>query len=153
MGMKKLAILTLAALGFATLMLYMLGGHNRPATRPAAENVPKALVFSGKLDIRTMDDLRVGGRRILLCGVGFTRPRALEPIVREQARQAHQGRQVDCVQVGGGTPCDGRMGASFEGAVAVQCRTAQGTDLAQEFSEQGYMCGLPTQSGDIYRNC
>jgi len=119
MGMKKLAILTLAALGFATLMLYMLGGHNRPATRPAAENVPKALVFSGKLDIRTMDDLRVGGRRILLCGVGFTRPRALEPIVREQARQAHQGRQVDCVQVGGGTPCDGRMGASFEGAVAV----------------------------------
>ncbi|HMN14344.1 hypothetical protein [Aquamicrobium defluvii] len=153
MGTKKIVVLILAALGFATLMLYMLTTQNRPLTPSAERNTRQALVFSGKLDIRTMDDLRIGGRKILLCGVGFTRPRALEPMAREQARKAHQRQQFDCVQVGGGTPCDGRMGTSFDGVAVVQCRTAQGADLAQELSEQGYLCDLPAQSGGIYRNC
>lgn len=153
MTMKKMALLVLAALGFATLMLYMLGGQDRSATRPAAGNAPEPLAFSGKLDIRAMDDLRVGGRKVMLCGVGFTRPRTLEPIAREQARKGHQGRDLDCVQVGGGTPCDGRVSPTFGDAVVAQCRTAQGTDLAQELSEQGYLCDLPAQSGGTYRNC
>lgn len=110
-------------------------------------------MFSGKLDIRTMDDLRVGGRKVLLCGVAFTRSRGLEPIVRDQARRAYQGQQLDCIQVGGGTPCDGRASPVFGDAVVAQCRTAQGGDLAHQLSSDGYLCDLPAQSGSIYKGC
>lgn len=153
MSMKKTAFLLVAVLSFATLMLYMLTGHDRVATPSRTETAREAIVFSGKLDIRAMDDLRVGGRKVLLCGVAFTRPRSLEPIVRDQARRAYQGQQLDCIQVGGGTPCDGRASPVFGGAVVAQCRTAQGADLAHQLSSDGYLCDLPAQSGSIYKGC
>lgn len=153
MSMKKTAFLLVAVLGFVTLMLYMLAGYDRPKATSRTETAREAIVFSGKLDIRAMDDLRVGGRKVLLCGVAFTRPRSLEPIVRDQARRAYQGQQLDCIQVGGGTPCDGRASPVFGDAVVAQCRTAQGADLAHQLSSDGYLCDLPAQSGSIYRGC
>lgn len=153
MNAGRLAILTVVGLCFATLVLYLLvarqgqGGGRREAP-PAA---PAS--FSGKLDIRAMDDMRVGGRKLVLCGVTFAKPRAMEQVVREQARRGFQGRQVDCMQVGGGTPCDGRAAASFGGATVAQCRTSEGLDLAREFAERGYLCDLPAQSGGAYRGC
>lgn len=153
MRIKKLSLFVIAALGFATLMLYMLAGHERGRQRPGVETVREALVFSGKLDIRTMDDLRIGGRKILLCGVAFKRPRDLEAIARAQARRAYQGQQFDCVQVGGGTPCDGRASPAFGNVVVAQCRNAQEADLAHQLSNDGYLCDLPAQSGGIYKSC
>lgn len=153
MTMKKIALIMLAALGFATLMLYMLTGQGRSTRPPVAGSAPAALVFNGKLDIRAMDDLRVDGRRIILCGVSFTKPRSLESVARDLARKVYQGQQLSCVQVGGGTPCDGRVGASFNGAVVVQCHTEQGADIAREMSDRGFLCDLPAQSGSIYSDC
>lgn len=153
MSIKKGGGLALAALGFATLILYMLAGQKLLEPRREAQTITEAIVFSGKLDIHAMDDLRIGGRKILLCGVAYKKPRHLEAIVRDQARKIYQGKEFDCVQVGGGTPCDGKASPTFGGAIVAQCRSAGGDDLALQLSEGGYLCDLPAQSGGIYRAC
>lgn len=153
MSIKKGALLALAALGFATFILYMLAGQKPLGPPRDAQTATEAIVFSGKLDIHTMDDLRIGGRKILLCGVAYKKPRDLEAIVRDQARKIYQGREFDCVQVGGGTPCDGKASSTFGGAIIAQCRNAGGDDLALQLSNGGYLCDLPAQSGGIYRAC
>ncbi|RUW62298.1 hypothetical protein [Mesorhizobium sp. M7A.F.Ca.US.008.03.1.1] len=47
--------------------------------------------FDGKLAIPSVDDLRVGGRKILLCGAAFSRPQAMRLLVTEAARQTTRG--------------------------------------------------------------
>lgn len=153
MPIRRLILLALAALFFATAMLYLLtdrrGGPRTEKSAVAAEPV----AFGGKLDIRTMADLRVGGRKVMLCGVSFNRPASLEPLAREQARQVFQGREVNCVQVGGGTPCDGRVAPVFQDVPVMQCREADGSDIARALSDSGYLCDVPMQSGGAYHAC
>lgn len=154
MNIKTFAIIAVAALCFMTLMLYLLIGvrgpdANRQGTKPAQE----PLTFSGRLDIRLMTDLRVAGRKVILCGVSFNKPAALEPLVREQARRAFQGTEVECAQVGAGTPCDGNVAASFNAVPVVQCRRQDGADIAGKLSEAGFLCDMPVQSGSVYNAC
>lgn len=151
---RTFAFLAFAALCFATLMLYLLAGRDQQEAMPggAAAAKPPAM-FSGKLDIRTLTDLRVGGRKIMLCGVSFARPASMEPFMREQARRVFQGAEIACVQVGGGTPCDGRAASGFDGAIVAQCRTTDGTDIAGKLADSGYLCDLPAQSGGAYHAC
>lgn len=154
MNLRKLALLVLAALCFATLVLYLLAARSRDEagsrTKPASS---ESVAFSGMLDIRAMDDMRVGGRKIVLCGVSFAKPRAMEKLVRGEARYAFQGRQLNCIQVGGGTPCDGRVAASFGDSLVAQCFTEERLDVARELTARGYLCDRPAQSGGIYRSC
>ncbi|MFC3208859.1 hypothetical protein [Aquamicrobium soli] len=154
MTIKSLAIIVVAALCFATLMLFLLVGRGgRDGTRAGTKATTAVAMFSGKLDIRTMADFRVAGRRVMLCGVSFSKPASMEPLVREQARSSFQNSEVDCVQVGGGTPCDGRSAPVFEGGPVVQCRGSDGSDIAQVLSESGYLCDVPAQSGGAYKAC
>jgi len=147
-------MLVLATLCFATFVLHLLAARSHDRTAASnwqAENVPAA--FGGRLDIRTMDDLRVGSRKIMLCGVSFAKPRALEQFIRMEARRAFQSTQLDCVQVGGGTPCDNRAAASFGDALVAQCFTSDKLDIAREFSARGFLCDLPALSGGVYHAC
>jgi hypothetical protein len=154
MTLRKLTLLVLASLCFATLMLYLLVGRShREAGRHDFAAAKPAVEFSGRLDIRTMTDLRVHGRKMMLCGVLYAKPASMEPLVREQARRMFQGTEVECVQVGGGTPCDGRAAPSFDGAIVAQCRTKDGSDIARKLSDSGYLCDLPAQSGGVYHAC
>ncbi len=154
MTIRSLAIVVVAALCFATLMLFLLVGRDeRRTTHAGAEATKAAATFSGKLDIRTMVDLRVGRQRVTLCGVSFSKPASMEPLVRKQARSSFQNSEVDCVQVGGGTPCDGRSAPVFEGGPVVQCRGPDGSDIATALSASGYLCDVPAQSGGAYKAC
>ncbi|MGB3900548.1 MAG: hypothetical protein WA973_18580 [Mesorhizobium sp.] len=154
MTIRSLAAIVVAALCFATLMLFLLVGRGeREAPRAGAEATNAAATFSGKLDIRTMVDLRVGRQRVTLCGVAFNKPASMEPLVREQARSSFQDSEVDCVQVGSGTPCDGRSAPVFEGGPVVQCRGPDGSDIARALSEASYLCDVPAQSGGAYKAC
>ncbi|MFC5385295.1 hypothetical protein ACFPLB_04845 [Aquamicrobium segne] len=153
MNRKKIVFLILAVLGFAVFILSLLSTQERRRPDQNAPKTAEALVFSGKLDIRTLDDLRIGGRKILLCGVAFKKPRNLEALAREQARKVYQGKTFECVQVGGATPCDGRAASTFGDAIVAQCRAADGGDLAEQLSKDGYLCDLPAQSGGLYRAC
>lgn len=154
MNLRKIAFLALATLCFATLILYLLVARSQDeAGRRAKAGSREPVAFSGSLDIRAMDDMRVGGRKIVLCGVSFARPRAMEKLVREEARRTFQGRRLDCIQVGGGTPCDGRAAASFGGSLVAQCFTEERLDVARELAARGYLCDRPAQSGGVYRGC
>jgi hypothetical protein len=152
MRFRKLAAWTLAALLFVSAILFVLAGRDSQENKRAATTI-NPLVLSGLFDIRTMADIRVAGRKVVLCGVSFDKPAALEPLVREQARRTFQRSKVDCIQVGGGTPCDGRAAPVFENMPVVQCRRSDGSDIAHELSDLGYLCDVPTQSGGAYRAC
>ena len=152
MSLKKAAFLGLAILSFvAVFMAVLMAQKNRPRPQKPA---PVALAsIEGKLDIRSIDDIRVGGRKILLCGVAFAKPRSMRALVTEAARRDYQGKAVKCRPVGAGTPCDGKTAAKFDGSTIVQCMTAAGVDLAAEFSERGFLCDVPAQSGGHYKAC
>jgi hypothetical protein len=151
MALKKTAFLALALIVFAAgFTALLMAQRDKPrAARPAAVQAP----IEGKLDIRAIDDLRVGGAKILLCGVSATRPRAMRGLLTEAARRDYQGRPVSCRRIGAGTPCDGNVAAKFGDATVVQCLTAEGVDIAAAFSAAGYLCDVPGQSGGAYTAC
>lgn len=103
--------------------------------------------------MRSFSDFRVGGKSILLCGVTNRGPAAMQDLLLGAARRAFEGHAVSCVPVGQGTPCDGRVSASFGRSTVVQCHTEDGVDVAAALAEQGILCDLPGQSGGAYKSC
>ncbi|WP_077381238.1 hypothetical protein [Mesorhizobium prunaredense] len=98
-------------------------------------------------------DLRVAGRKIVLCGVAFTKPQSLRAIVTDAARRDYQGLALTCKPVGKGTPCDGNIASKLGDAIVVQCLTPDGADLAAKLAENGILCGQPAQAGSTYKSC
>lgn len=151
MSLKKFALLALVVLGFAAAFTAVLTAQKNRARpqKPVAVLPP----IEGKLDIRSIDDLRVGRHKILLCGVAFAKPPSMRALVTEAARRDYQGEPVICKRVGAGTPCDGKMASRFGESVVVQCLTNGDIDLAATFSDRGFLCDVPAQSGGLYRTC
>lgn len=153
MSFRNIALLAVAALAFGVLFLGILVSQrskpNVPATKPAAALQP----LEGKLAIQSVDDLRVGGRKILLCGAAFTKPQAMRAMVTEAARRDYQGLVLSCKPVGAGTPCDGNIASTFGEARVVQCFTPDGMDLAAQLIRAGILCGQPSQAGATYAPC
>lgn len=152
MSAKQIILSIFAALCFSTLVLYLLV-ENRANTAASRKAPAAPTSFGGRLDIQRIDDLRVGGRKIILCGVSFAKPPALEQLARDQARRAFQGVDVICTAVGNGTPCDGRVAPRFNDAVVAQCFTADKRDIAAELSARKILCDRAGQSGGVYPAC
>ena len=154
MNMRKVTVLVLMGLCFCTLILYLLVDYRQGAPSIRANTaLETSLRFSGRLTIQSMSDLRVAGRKIILCGVSFTKSKQIEKLVLESARRAFQGTEVKCVQVGGGTPCDGKAAKRFGDAMVAQCFVEDQGDLALRLRERGFLCDLPAQSGGRYKGC
>lgn len=152
MSFRQKGMLALIALAFAAIFLGIVVKQKKSNT--SAPRPTEALEqFDGKLSIRAIDDLRVAGRKVLLCGAGFTKPRSMQAMATEVARRDYQGRSVKCKLVGTGTPCDGNIASKFGDALVVQCFMADGTDLAAKLIESGLLCGQPAQAGSTYRTC
>ncbi|OWK21373.1 hypothetical protein AJ88_22820 [Mesorhizobium amorphae CCBAU 01583] len=134
------------AVGF---MAVIVSQRDKPRPKPRVTLSP----FTGHLNIPSIDDLRVGGRKIVLCGAASTKPLALRDMVTEAARRDFQGMILNCKPVGSGTPCDGKTGASLGDAVVVQCLMPDGGDLAAVLTQRGLLCGQLEQVGAIYRAC
>lgn len=134
------------AVGF---MAVIVSQRDKPRPPPRATLSP----FTGHLNIPSIDDLRVGGRKIVLCGAASTKPPPLRDMATEAARRDFQGMVLNCKPVGLGTPCDGKTGARLGDAVVVQCTTPEGGDLAAVLTQRGLLCGQPGQVGATYRAC
>lgn len=153
MSVKKVGLLTfiamIFAMGFLSVILIQKSRLNATVTMPSTLLQP----FHGKLAIVAIDDFRVSGYRILLCGVGFTRPQSMRELVTEAARREFQGLALTCNPVGTGTPCDGRIASKFGDKLVVQCFTSDGMDLAAKLVENGILCGQTAQAGSAYKPC
>ncbi|MER9228551.1 hypothetical protein NKI39_23510 [Mesorhizobium sp. M0664] len=153
MSIRKVAVFAFIALAFAGgfLVIIVTKGTNihAPALKPVAAMTP----FEGKLVVQSIDDLRVGGRKIVLCGVAFAMPQSMRAVVTEAARREYQGLALRCKPVGSGTPCDGNVTSTFRGAIVAQCLTPDGMDLAAKLVEIGMLCGQPAQAGLTYKSC
>lgn len=116
-----MAVLAFIALAFAGVFLFIVinMGTNIRAQAPKPVDVPTS--FEGKLDVQSIDDLRVAGRKIVLCGVAFTKPQSMRVMVTEAMRRDYQGLALTCKPVGLETPCDGNVAPKFRDAVVVQC--------------------------------
>ncbi|TJU89837.1 MAG: hypothetical protein E5Y15_01525 [Mesorhizobium sp.] len=153
MSFKKLSLLALLCLAFAVGFFAIIVEKGTPRRPPPPK--PQAAIepFDGKLFIQAVDDLRVGKRKIVLCGVAFTKPGSMRALVTEAARRGYQGVALTCKPVGMGTPCDGNVATKFGDAIVVQCLTSDGADLAAKLAENGILCGQPAQAGSTYKSC
>ena len=96
------------------------------------------------------DTFDVAGETIRLCGVdapehgdnGFA-----EAIVA--LSEITTKRSVRCLQVGGGTVCDGRSRSTNNGRVVAQCFVGE-QDLAAELMRRGVVCDWVRFSGGHY---
>lgn len=88
--------------------------------------------------------------KIRLCGIdapergeaGYRRAgEALASMVKDKT--------VRCIQVGGGTPCDGRSKPTNRGRIVAQCFASQ-SDIAGELVRGGFACDWVKFSGGHY---
>lgn len=89
--------------------------------------------------------------RIRFCGIDA--PEQGEPGYAE-SRNALQmlisGKSINCIQVGNGTPCDGRSKPTNGGRIVAQC-FIDGRDIATMMIRDGYACDWIKFSGGHYR--
>ena len=136
---------------FVIVSFILTGLQNDRLARTHQERIPAS--FQGRLSIRSMENIMVGGYRVVLCGVSSRRVGALQGLIVQTVRKEYEQLMVSCKTVGNGTPCDGRSTNKAGSSLIVQCVTPSGSDLALEFSERGFLCDEPTQSGGRYKAC
>ncbi|MER8778854.1 hypothetical protein [Mesorhizobium sp. M0977] len=153
MSIGKVAVLAFIALAFVGGFLFIIVNKGTNRFSPAPKPVAILSAFDGKLAIESIDDLRVAGRKIVLCGVAFAKPQSMRVMVTETMRRDYQGLALTCKPVGLGTPCDGNVAPKFRDAIVVQCLTLGGMDLAAKLVEAGILCGQPAQAGSTYKTC
>ena len=122
-----------------------------------ATTTAHAAEFSGSVDrIADGDTFWVcdasACHKIRLCGIDA--PEKGEPGYHESAealRKLVEGKTVRCVQVGDGTPCDGRSEPTNHDRIIAQC-FADEADIAVPLVEQGFACDWVRFSGGTYSN-
>jgi micrococcal nuclease len=118
------------------------------ATNAAAQLSGRATVIDGD-DIVLLAE---GGRttRLRLCGIDA--PERECPGYKEatdELRALVEGKQVRCIQVGDGTPCDGRSRPTNRDRIVAQC-FVESTDIAGKLVERGFACDWERFSGGYY---
>ena len=90
--------------------------------------------------------------KIRVCGINA--PERGEPGYHESGealRKLVEGKAVRCIQVGNGTPCDGRSKPTNYNRIVAQC-FVDGADIAASMIEQGFACDWIKFSGGAYSN-
>jgi micrococcal nuclease len=115
-----------------------------------------AAEFSGRVTtVIDGDDIEVcadGGKctRIRLCGIDAPEQRCSGYAeARATLRGIVEGKAIRCVQVGEGTPCDGRSKPTNRERVVAQC-FVEGADIAAALVKQGLVCDWRRFSGGYY---
>jgi micrococcal nuclease len=116
----------------------------------SASNVYAAEYVGRVGDIQDGDTFDLDKVRIRICGMnapergdaGFdASTAALTAII--------QGNLVRCVQVGSGTPCDGRSRPTNNGRIVAQCFVGD-IDIARPLVERGFACDWVKFSNGYY---
>jgi micrococcal nuclease len=98
-------------------------------------------------------ELHVGDKVIpvRLCGIDSPEARhAGGPEASVKMAELIAGKQVQCVQVGGGTPCDGRSKPTSHKRIVAQC-FVDGVDISKEMVCSGHAVDWPKFSAGYYR--
>jgi endonuclease YncB( thermonuclease family) len=111
--------------------------------------------LSGRATVIDGDDIDVWAdagppKRVRLCGVDAPEQGCpgYDDAIRE-LRTLVEGKQVRCIQVGAGTPCDGKSKPQNRGRIVAQC-FVENTDLAGRLVERGVACDWERFSGGHY---
>jgi len=91
--------------------------------------------------------------RVRICGVDSPErgQRGYASAAGELA-QLIEGKEVRCIQVGGGTPCDGRSRATSRDRIVAQCFIGT-KDIGMEMVCAGKAVDLPKYSNGYYEHC
>jgi endonuclease YncB( thermonuclease family) len=98
-------------------------------------------------------ELHVGDKTIpvRLCGIDSPESRhAGGPEASAKMAKLIAGKEVQCVQVGGGTPCDGRSKPTSHKRIVAQC-FVDGVDISKEMVCSGHAVDWPKFSAGYYR--
>jgi endonuclease YncB( thermonuclease family) len=98
-------------------------------------------------------ELNAGGKGIpvRLCGIDSPEARhAGGPEALAMMAKLIAGKEVQCIQVGDGTPCDGRSKSTSHKRIVAQC-FVEGVDIAKEMVCSGHAVDWPKFSGGFYR--
>lgn len=88
--------------------------------------------------------------KIRLCGINTPeRGTPGDPEAREALRELIVGKQVRCVQVGNGTPCDGLSRPTSGDRIVAQCFVGD-QDVAQWLTSRDVACDWEKYSGGHY---
>lgn len=82
-------------------------------------------------------------------------PNVASQVTAEAAKELGrltQGKNVRCIQVGGGTPCDGKSHAMSCDRIVAQCFVGD-LDIAMEMVSAGQAKDWPKFSGGYYSTC
>jgi endonuclease YncB( thermonuclease family) len=91
--------------------------------------------------------------RVRFCGVDS--PERRQPGYSEASKELGrltEGKAVRCIQVGGGTPCDGRSKPTNRDRIVAQCFVDE-RDIAMEMICSGNAKDWPKFSGGYYSAC
>jgi endonuclease YncB( thermonuclease family) len=111
--------------------------------------------YEGPAVVRDGDtiELQVGGKNIpvRLCGIDAPEAgHAGGPEATAKMKQLVLGKEVQCVQVGDGTPCDGRSKRTNHDRIVAQC-FVDGKDISMEMVCSGHARDWPKFSAGYYR--
>jgi endonuclease YncB( thermonuclease family) len=111
--------------------------------------------LSGQATVIDGDDIELRAdaglpKRIRLCGIDAPEQRCpgYGDAIKE-LRALVEGKQVRCIQVGAGTPCDGRSKPTNRDRIVAQC-FVENTDVAGRLVERGVACDWEGFSGGHY---
>lgn len=91
--------------------------------------------------------------RVRLCGIDS--PERGQPgyaLATGKMAEMVEGKEVRCIQVGGGTPCDGRSRPTNRDRIVAQCFVGD-RDVAMEMICAGKAVDLPRFSAGYYAAC
>jgi micrococcal nuclease len=123
----------------------------------AAISLGDAAEFSGRVKaVIDGDDIVLcdgGGscRQFRLCGINApeSKCRATYKRARDGLRGLALDKMARCIQVGDGTPCDGKSKPTNRGRIVAQCFIGT-TDIAGSLVERGLACDWEMFSGGYY---
>lgn len=96
------------------------------------------------------DTFEIDATRIRLCGIDAPeRGEANYKPAKDALAVIVEGRDVRCIQVGGGTVCDGRSRPTNGNRIVAQC-FVDDQDLAEAMTRAGHACDWVRFSGRYY---
>ena len=114
--------------------------------------------FSGPvLKVTDGDTLTISSeaQKVRVRFYGVDSPERRQPGYSEASKELGrltEGKEVRCVQVGGGTPCDGRSPPISRDRIVAQCFVGD-RDIAMEMICSGNAIDWPKFSGGYYSSC
>lgn len=99
--------------------------------------------FNGRITVIEPNLFQIGGRRVQLCGVLYSRSTLQRGAIMSETRKLLNHRGATCLPVGAGSICDGRSPPRIGTVVLAQCFYGRRLDIAEALVQRNLLCGDP----------